>query len=83
MGAIIGNGSWAPGGRCGGGPEGPPPRPATAPPVGGSPGLTRYFWGRTHNVNDSSPNTNAAQLPETDISSKELPGPNVSPSATS
>src|SRR5262245_51122908 len=76
-------------GGCEGGPgTGPPSRPATAPPVGGSPGLGRigrvnlYFCGVTQSEKDSSPNRNDAQLPDVDTSWNRSFGPKVSPSRT-
>jgi hypothetical protein len=68
---------------CGGGRKGRPRQPATAPPVGGSPGLPLvYFDGVMHSVNDSSPKTNVPQFPDTDRSSNRSPGPKRSPTAT-
>ena len=81
---IIGTGwgAWTGRGWGGGGPANEAaPAPATAPPVGGSPGPEPvYFDGVKQSVKDWSPNRNVAQFPATSRSSK-LPPANVAPSA--
>jgi len=53
------------------------------PPWAGRRAVSRvYFDGVIQSVNDSSPNTNVPQFPETDRSSNRFPGPKRSPIAT-
>ena len=53
------------------------------PPWAGRRAVPRvYFDGVIQSVNDSLPNTNVPQFPETDRSSNRFPGPKRSPIAT-
>ena len=72
---------WPPVKDGGGGPNDRPRSTGDRSPRGRIAGVDagRYLFGGTQSVNDSSPNRNVAQFPETDCSRYCLFGPNVSP----